>query len=109
MACGGCAQRRKAAGERRPTLLRLERVMFEVVSPDGVRSAPYDTVEEARDNRGAGQIRRRVDYEDVAAAYSLRVDGAEVARFDRAADAAAASKQTAGSTVHMVAADSPVE
>lgn len=104
MACSGCAKRR-AAAEPKATMLRQESVSFEVVSGDGVRQDRYDTVEEARANRGAGTVRRRVDYVDIPAAFSVRVDGDEISRHVSAKDAAADAKANAGATVHMVPRD----
>ena len=86
-------------------MLRVETEFFEVIGPDGRRTGRYDTVDEARAARGDGQVRRRVDYTDVPAAYSVRLDGEELARFDRAAQAAQESKQHPGATVHMVPAN----
>lgn len=103
--CSGCAKRR-AAAEPRATMLRQETEFFEVVSADGVRQEKYDTVEEARANRGSGTVRRRVDYVDIPAAYSVRLDGDEVSRHNSAKDAAVAARASAGATVHMVARDS---
>lgn len=84
-------------------MLRQETEFFEVVSPDGVRQGKYDTVEEARANRGAGTVRRRVDFNDVPAAFSVRVDGDEISRFDSARAAAAEARANPGASVHMVA------
>jgi hypothetical protein len=106
MACSGCAKRRAAAGQPRPTMLRVETESFEIIGPDGARTgATYPTVEEARAARGDGQVRRRVDYRDVPAAYSVRVDGEEIARYPKAGQAAQASQEQAGATVHMVPAE----
>src|SRR4051812_8918138 len=105
MACSGCAKRR-AAAEPRATMLRQETEFFEVVSADGVRQGKYATVEEARANRGSGTVRRRVDYVDIPASFSVRLDGDEISRHASARDAAAAAKATAGSSVHMVPRDS---
>lgn len=87
-------------------MLRQETEFFEVVSADGVRQEKYDTVEEARANRGSGTVRRRVDYVDIPAAFSVRVDGNEIGRHASARDAAAEAKAMAGATVHMVPKDS---
>lgn len=87
-------------------MLRQETEFFEVVSPDGVRQGKYDTVEEARANRGSGTVRRRVDYVDIPAAFSVRLDGDEISRHNSAKDAAAAAKANDGATVHMVPKDS---
>ena len=86
-------------------MLRVETEFFEVVSPDGRRTGRFDTLDEARAARGDGQVRRRVDYRDVPAAYAVRVDGEEVARFQKASDAAQASKEQVGASVHMVPAE----
>ncbi len=91
------------AGLRRPTMMRVETESFEVVSPDGHRKQ-FEDIDTARAARGTGQIRRRIGYIDVPAAYALRLDGTELARFERAVEAAEASKAHPGSTVHMVAA-----
>ena len=102
MACSSCAKRRAAAG-RRPTMMRVEQTLFEVVSPDG-RRTQYEDLESARAARGDGQIRRRVAFNDVPAEYAVRLDDSEIARFARAMDAAEASKEYPGSQVFMVAA-----
>lgn len=104
MACSSCAQRRAAAGQRRQTMMRVEIVRYEVVAPDGRRSQ-FDDAESARAARGQGQVRRRVSYQDVPAAYAVRLDGVEIERFDRAVEAAELSKRHDGATVHMVATD----
>jgi hypothetical protein len=86
-------------------MMRVDTVYYEVVPAGGGARIRYDTADEARENRGTGQVRQRVSFVDVPAEYAVRLDGVEIDRCQTAADAAGISRQNPGSSVHMVPSD----
>jgi len=84
-------------------MMRVTEDVFEVVGA-GAQVRRFATIEEARANRGGGQVRKRTLHHDVPAVYAVRSDDIEHGRFGVPAEAAALSRQHPGSRVVLVAA-----
>ena len=85
--------------------MRIETEFFEYVDTQNRRHR-FDTIDEAKAMRadvGKGQVRRRVDYEDVLALYEVRnADGDVIGSEQRAALANEIARDHPGSKVFMV-------